>query len=778
MAILKCKMCGGSLNVTDENAVCECEFCGTQQTVPKSSNDENVAELFNRANDFRASFNFDKAERLYEQIIESSPDEAEAYWGLILCKFGIEYVKDPRTMNRVPTCHRSSYDPIVTDINYKNALKYANVVQKPIYEKEAKQIDEIQKGILTLARDEEPYDIFLCYKETDASGKRTPDSVLANDIYHQMTNQGYKVFYAAITLEDKLGSAYEPYIFAALNSAKIMLVIGTRPEYFKAVWVKNEWSRYLQIIKKDMKKVLVPCYRDMDAYELPEEFAHLQALDMTKIGFINDIERACEKVCGKRQESAPAPTTVNNTQGANPGVANLVRRMYNFIDDGDNEEANNYAEKILDIDSDCGEAYIGKLLIEYKLKDKEDLKTVKIDTNSRNYRSLMRTTDEGAKSFVKSAMDARCEKIYKSAEAFLENGQLQKAIDAFKSISDYKDSNERARIAKKELDDIKNAKELERKQGIYDEAVALINEAKAKLNPATYGLKDREATSALLKKANELFLKIPGFLDVPNYSRVAKELQNEWVYLTCKKLFAIESYEQVITLSKHIKGYKDIDQVALECEEKLLDIQQEKDYGVAVDFFNSGKYAPALNKFKLLENYKDSAGYIKQCEYNIALGLYNSENFSAALEKFEELFDYQDSSNYIELCRKELRDREEAYERYLKKYPLIRRKKEIESAAEPVLKEIEQKEKAASSSGCLTGFFIWAAVIIGGAGITMASLDEDLAGGGIFALIFAAILLVVGFRPVYVMNKLKSQLKEYNQLQEIPPYRYEDWKDK
>ena len=52
---------------------------------------------------------------------------------------------------------------------------------------------------------------------------------------------------------------------------QIMLVLGTNPQYFSAVWVKNEWSRFLKIMKADRSKMLIPCYRDMDAYELPEE---------------------------------------------------------------------------------------------------------------------------------------------------------------------------------------------------------------------------------------------------------------------------------------------------------------------------------------------------------------------------------------------------------------------------------------------------------------------------------------------------------------------------
>lgn len=164
---------------------------------------------------------------------------------MILCKYGIEYVEDPATFKQVPTCHRASYDAVVSDEDYKNALRYADDQQRKIYEKEAADIDEIQKGILALAQKESPYDVFICYKETDEDGKRTQDSVLANDIYHQLTGEGLKVFYAAITLEDKLGKEYEPYIFSALHTAKVMLVFGTKLEYLSAVWVRNEWSRFL-----------------------------------------------------------------------------------------------------------------------------------------------------------------------------------------------------------------------------------------------------------------------------------------------------------------------------------------------------------------------------------------------------------------------------------------------------------------------------------------------------------------------------------------------------
>lgn len=406
MAIFKCKMCGGALEISEGATIAECEYCGTKQTVPNAM-DENLQNIFNRANTLRIKSEFDKAEKLYEKIIESDSTQAEAYWGLILCKYGIEYVDDPATFKKVPTCHRASYDSIIADEDYKSALQYADGAQRAVYEEQAKEIDRIQKEILALAQKEESYDVFICYKETDAAGSRTQDSVIANDIYYQLTNEGFKVFYAAITLEGKLGSAYEPIIFAALNSAKVMLAIGTKPEYFNAVWVKNEWSRYLKIIQKDRTKLLIPCYRDMDAYELPEEFAHLQAQDMSKIGFINDVVRGIKKVISTNE---PTPTVVKETviASSNTNIAPLLKRVFIFLEDGDWNSADEYCEKVLDIDPECAEAYLGKLLAELKVRKREDLKNqAEAFSYRNNYQKAIRFADEKLKNELNEYMDNR-----------------------------------------------------------------------------------------------------------------------------------------------------------------------------------------------------------------------------------------------------------------------------------------------------------------------------------------------------------------------------------
>ena len=401
MSVFKCKMCGGELDIIEGSTIAKCLYCKTKQTIPNVM-DENMQNLFNRANVLRMKGEFDKAERIYEKIVQSDDTQSEAYWGLILCKYGIEYVDDPNTKEKIPTCHRASYDSIIADEDYKSAIENADFMQKGIYENQAKEIDRIQKEILALAQKEETYDVFICYKETDSNGRRTQDSVIANDIYYQLTNEGFKVFYAAITLEGKLGSAYEPIIFAALNSAKAMLVIGTNPDYFNAVWVKNEWSRYLKIIQKDRSKLLIPCYRDMDAYELPEEFAHLQAQDMSKIGFINDVVRGIKKVLNKVEtpKIVEAPKRQNNTFDA------LIKRIYLLLEDGDFNKADELCEQVLNGDPENAEAYICELLIEFKCHTKDELLSLTESiTDSKNYNKVIRFGNDEQIAYVKSADD-------------------------------------------------------------------------------------------------------------------------------------------------------------------------------------------------------------------------------------------------------------------------------------------------------------------------------------------------------------------------------------
>lgn len=370
--MFKCKMCGGTLKVEGNSRVATCEYCQTKQSVPKLES-QVKADLYDRANHYWRGNEYDKAMAIFEQILAEDKEDAEAYWSLVLCRYGIEYVEDPKTKERIPTINRMQYTSIYADEDYKAALSYAEPEQAELFKKDAQIIDTIQKNILSLSSKEEPFDVFICYKESDEHGRRTEDSVLAMDLYNNLTRDGLKVFFARITLEDKLGTAYEPYIFAALNSAKVMVALGTKPEYFNAVWVKNEWSRYLALIKKGEDKVLIPAYKNMDPYTLPVEFSHLQAQDMAKIGFMQDLVHGIKKIVGV------SPAQAAKADGNEKKILPLIKRAQLFLEDKDFASADEYAEKVLDIDPECAEAYVIKLLVSLKLCWEKDLLEAKVN---------------------------------------------------------------------------------------------------------------------------------------------------------------------------------------------------------------------------------------------------------------------------------------------------------------------------------------------------------------------------------------------------------------
>ena len=365
MAIIKCKMCGGDIEISADKTFGTCEYCGSTMTLPKTDDDQRLS-LFNRGTHLRRNGEFDKAAAIYERLIGENDADAEAHWNLLLCRYGIEYVQDPASGERIPTCHRASFDSILNDVDYQAARKYSDGVARSLYEKEAQRIAALQKDILAISQKETPFDVFICYKESDENGKRTKDSALAQDIYYQLTDAGYKVFFARITLEDKLGQEYEPYIFAALHSAKVMVVVGTKPEHFNAVWVKNEWSRYLALMRTDRSRLLIPCYRDMDPYDMPEELSMLQSQDMGKIGFIQDLIRGVKKVvdAAKPQEAVTETVketvVVHNEGGSN--VQALLDRGQMALEDGEWSKADEFFEQVLNQDAKCGAAYLGKFL--------------------------------------------------------------------------------------------------------------------------------------------------------------------------------------------------------------------------------------------------------------------------------------------------------------------------------------------------------------------------------------------------------------------------------
>ena len=648
MSIFKCKMCGGTIEFEPGATVGVCDSCGTKQTLPRLD-DDRKANLYDRANHFRRNNEYDKAAGLYDQILNEDNTDAEAYWSLVLCRYGIEYVEDPATHKRVPTVNRAQYTSIFDDDNYRSALQYADGYQKSIYEEEAAAINEIQKGILAISQKEQPFDVFICYKETDDSGRRTQDSVLANDLYHQLTQEGFKVFFSRITLEDKLGTAYEPYIFAALNSAKVMVALGTKPAYFNAVWVKNEWSRYLALVKESGgKKVLIPAYRDMDPYDLPEEFSHLQALDMSKLGFMQDLIRGIKKIVRADEPQATVKETV--VMGGGADVAPLLKRAFIFLEDGNFTGAEEYCERVLDQDPENAQAYLGKLMVEQKVRNQDALADCdKAFDTSDNYQKAVKYSDDALEASLKGYIDhinqrnedARKDAIYTTAAAKMTGEKIKSyeaAIEEFRKIPNWKDSEAQITACQQKIEELqaKAAKSKEEARVAREQTAKKTKKIMAVVIPAICAciVIALVVTNVILPK--QKLNQAMDLLDSGDYDSayaILEELGNSDAIASSKRDRAAE----LLNAGEYDAAYTLLEQLG------DTDTITSNKHDRAIALLDSGDYDSA---YALLEEIGDNES-ITESKYNRGIKYIESKDYEAAYALLNGL-NYKDSNERIE----------------------------------------------------------------------------------------------------------------------------------
>lgn len=382
MGGLKCKMCGSNLDIEDSITVCKCEKCGTSQTVPDIEDDKEL-KLFERAGRLRFNCDFDKAAGIYNTITDSYPEEAEGYWGLILCKYGIEYA-DNASGKKVPVCHRISYDSVMDDEDFELVMENSDSESRAIFREEAKIIEENRKKYIQIAESEQPYDIYISYRAKDDNGDKTAVSEIAGHLYNKLTSARYRVFLSEAALKGKKQSDCEPYIYSALNSANVMLALGTSYDDYNNVWVKNEWNRYLEIAEKNKNKCLIPCYKDVDEYDIPKEFAGLKVCQLGNDDTFNNIMAEIANVVKQESVNQPAP----KPEKAEPAeeieleeieiiepvdINKLLDEGFSAISDKNWKKANKLFFHVLDEEPDNSKAYWGQLLVQQECTNAREM---------------------------------------------------------------------------------------------------------------------------------------------------------------------------------------------------------------------------------------------------------------------------------------------------------------------------------------------------------------------------------------------------------------------
>lgn len=388
-----CENCGGKLEIIDEKHAF-CPFCESEYFFKDDRSDAlNIA--LNRAKMKRLDNDFDGSITEYKLVLKDNPEDAEAYWGLVLSTYGIEYVEDPRTKKMIPTCRRTIIRDILDDENYKKALEYSEHEQREQYEKNAVVISRLQKKIKRQLEDEEDYTVFLSFKSANEDGTPTRERYIARKIYDELTKRGIKTFFSEITLKNRIGEDFEPIIFKALYSCKYFILVATSEENINATWVKNEWSRFRdRITDENLTDCCFAVFGDIPVSKLPA-FIRKQGINLAKypaggyeieiadalalkLGLINrnsesdeirqqlEEQKRAQRELEERLRSVTS-TPRNENHSSTPSTATYHKRAEQELLAKNFSGAQSYYNKILDIDPENAYAWLGLFYVDLKM---------------------------------------------------------------------------------------------------------------------------------------------------------------------------------------------------------------------------------------------------------------------------------------------------------------------------------------------------------------------------------------------------------------------------
>ena len=512
------------------------------------------------------------------------------------------------------------------------------------------------------------------------------DSVLAQDLYSALTDKGYRVFFSRITLQGKLGEAYEPYIFAALNSAKVMLAVGTSYEYYNAVWVKNEWSRYLKICEADKSKHLIPCYKNLDPEDMPKEFNHLQGADLGKMGAVQDILFNMEKYIPLKKQTTTViqeKVVVGGTAGNK--IASLLDRGNMALEDGDWAKADSFFEDVLNNDSKNAQAYLGKTLATEKCRT--------IDAFARKRKEVSQSAQ--TKRYQISPQTGHVTEIVKQylVPGYVDGAEIRKLYDfdlSYPSEADSRREQYKAEeaywlnhkwLSKAEKFAVgEMAEHLQReKKSLFETLAERIKSAEAAEKAARKQVEERYAQHIAHAdpKAEELYqagLKRRE-TDYQDLLQIAKTSSNV-VKLkeTASKFAALGDYQDSKNLAEHCRKRAAEEQAKIDAEAERQRILKEKEaaarkkkailiasvasvvivvalaaafvvtqvvipgnkYNQAVQLMENGQYEAAISAFDALGGFKDSRKQIHEIYRLQAIADIESGNYEEALDLLED----------------------------------------------------------------------------------------------------------------------------------------------
>lgn len=138
-------------------------------------------------------------------------------------------------------------------------------------------------------------EVAIRYVEADDFGRRTKDSLIAQNVYSRLEALNINTFYQHASVEDLSGEEMERACASATDSAKILIILAGSEEHFSKLLSQNK-----ELLSK---KKIIPIYFDMNAYDMPSEISAYQAVNLDNVGAIEDLAKNILILLGRNNEA-------------------------------------------------------------------------------------------------------------------------------------------------------------------------------------------------------------------------------------------------------------------------------------------------------------------------------------------------------------------------------------------------------------------------------------------------------------------------------------------
>lgn len=344
----ECPSCGSYAAEEYGNNII-CKACGYKYT--KNLRDEPVYADLSYAVNKRQEADFDKARRRYDELIRrygSGSGMEEAYWGRFLCEQYVRFYENDEGKT-IPSFWNISAEKCRDSKSFLKALAYGkNSGNSETYELMADCIEEYKRAYLTVCKERPESQIFICFKNTEK------DRTLAYRIYHHFAEK-YKIFFSPESLIGITGD-FEPYIYHALTTARVMIVICSSRDALESQWVHNEWWRFHKLAKGTNKTIIPVCQKDFSPSQLPDEIRGLQSYT-EDISLLSDLSLCLD----------------NLFQGNGRSVANMtlfdkdLNGVYALFEAEQIQDADTRLKELLQESKDRPRDHIAALLLQAKI---------------------------------------------------------------------------------------------------------------------------------------------------------------------------------------------------------------------------------------------------------------------------------------------------------------------------------------------------------------------------------------------------------------------------